>query len=332
MRMRFPVIAAALLSLIVIACKDSSGPDHGPPTQLLVTAGASQTGVFGQAAAVVPTVLVTDASNRPVPGVTVTFTLQSGGGSITNATATTNSAGNANPGAWILGKTFGAKTLTATIAGLTPVTFTANAIAPDAGVLAFNLTDPAADTLANPTGIASPKAHDLLSVRGDFKRDSLIVTFNFGGPVGPASAGGNAAILGRLEFDIDDNASTGRTPFSNGFGGSANIGVDYYIQLASSGSTVLIVSPTLSGTPVNASFSGNNLVVRIPILVLGNDDGNFTVVGVIGTIERPTDVIPNSGASTVRPAGATVSGSARYQLLPKPTSINRRPWPTAGIP
>ena len=36
------------------------------------------------------------------------------------------------------------------------------------------------------------------------------------------------------------------------------------------------------------------------MLLLGNDDGNFSLVGVIGTIDRPTDVFPNSGLITVR--------------------------------
>ena len=38
-------------------------------------------------------------------------------------------------------------TLTATVAGLPPVAFTATAIAPDSGILAFSLVDPAGDTL-----------------------------------------------------------------------------------------------------------------------------------------------------------------------------------------
>ena len=324
MRTRSSVLTATLSSLALLACGDSpTAPASGPPARMLALDGAIQSGLFGQPTSITPAVLVTDLDNRPVSGVAVTFFVQPGGGSITASNPITDAKGVATPGTWTLGSTFGAKTLTATTAGLPPVTFVATALAPDAGILAFNLTDAAADTLGT-TAVGVPKAHDLLSVRGDFKRDSLIVTLTFGAPVGPSSAGGTAALGGFVEFDIDDNLSTGRAPASNTFGASATIGVDYVVILSSTGTTVSVIStigaPT---TAVPASFSGTTLVMRIPLRALGDDDGNFTIVGVIGTIDRPTDVFPNSGASTIRPAGGLPAPSVRSQRLPKaPSSIN----------
>jgi CubicO group peptidase (beta-lactamase class C family) len=62
-------------------------------------------------------------------GVTVTFTITSGGGTVTGNIATTNSAGEASVGSWRLGAAAGTNTLTAVAAGLTssPITFTATA-------------------------------------------------------------------------------------------------------------------------------------------------------------------------------------------------------------
>jgi hypothetical protein len=291
--------ALSLVTLALAACKDSTEPSLGLPAKLIIQAGggAPQTGVIGQAVLTAPTVLVTDASNRPVPGVAVTFAITSGGGSLSSTTQTTSSTGVGSV-VWTLGNTFGPKTLTATVAGLPPVTFSAVAIAPDAGVLAFNLVDPAGDTLAPPT-TTLPPAIDLLSLRGDFKRDSLILTATFSGPVTFGSAAPNA-VTGFIEFDIDDNASTGVPSLSNNFGASAAVGGEYLLTFSGSTGTSFTLASQTSSSPVQASFSGSTVVVRVPMSLLGNDDGNFTIVGVIGTIDRPTDIFPNSGQTTVR--------------------------------
>ena len=314
-----PLTLAAFALITSSACGDSSTePEVGPPTQIVVVAGASQTGVFRQPTAIVPKVLVTDAQNRPVPGVTVSFTLSAGAGTLGANTASTDANGNATPGAWTLGSTFGEKVLTATVTGLPPVTFNASAIAPDAGILAFNLTDPANDTTGQ--GAAGmPKAHDLLSFRGDFKRDSLILTLTFAGPVMPTNSGDPLAITGSVEFDIDDSAATGASPFANLFGGTANLGVEYLIAVGTSPATMF--SATGSRT-VPSSLSGSTIVVRIPMQMLGNDDGNFGMVGVIGTPDRPTDLFPNTGSTAVRP---TEGVALRIRPLQGVTSVIQQP-------
>jgi len=223
-----PILFAAL----VLACGDSANPTEervGPPVNILVLTGSSQEGVAGQPTSVAPTVLVTDAENRPVPGVTVTFSIVTGGGSLSSATATTDSRGAATV-VWTLGSTFGDKVLRATAGSLGPVTFSARAIASDAGTLAFNYVDPASDT----AGSASTRlfrAIDLRSLRGDFKRDSLILTLTFASPVAPASAAAANSLSGAIEFDIDDNAATGDEPFSNSNGAFADLGVEFLVSL-----------------------------------------------------------------------------------------------------
>ncbi len=98
-------------------------------TQLAIQGGNSQSAPVGTAVSTAPSVLVTDANNNPVSGVSVTFAVASGGGSITGGTATTDAAGIATVGSWMLGTTAGANTLTVTSAGLTgsPLTFAAAA-------------------------------------------------------------------------------------------------------------------------------------------------------------------------------------------------------------
>ena len=79
--------------------------------------------------ATAPSVIVTDQYGNPVSGVTVAFAVATGGGSRTGGSPTTNSSGIAAVGNWTLGTTAGSNTLTATVAALSPVTFTATGTA-----------------------------------------------------------------------------------------------------------------------------------------------------------------------------------------------------------
>jgi len=81
------------------------------------------------AVATAPRVKVADQFGNGVAGVTVTFAVSGGGGSVTGATPTTGSDGTASAGGWTLGPTTGANTLTASATGLASVTFTATGTA-----------------------------------------------------------------------------------------------------------------------------------------------------------------------------------------------------------
>lgn len=98
----------------------------GQAAAVAVSAGDHQAGTAGNGIAVRPAVKVTDANGNGVPGTSVTFAVVTGGGSITGATATSDSTGAATVGSWTLGTVAGVNTLSATATGLTgsPLTFT----------------------------------------------------------------------------------------------------------------------------------------------------------------------------------------------------------------
>lgn len=104
----------------------ATGESDPVPTTISIHAGDDQTAAVGHAVAIAPAVRVTDASNNPMSGVTVTFAT-SNGASVTDAVVVTNADGVATVGTWTLGTTPGEYQLTATVEGLTPVTFTATA-------------------------------------------------------------------------------------------------------------------------------------------------------------------------------------------------------------
>ena len=114
------VAAAFALS----ACGGDNGPKEiGPPAQIVVTGGAPQS---VRANTVAPTniqVSVRDANGRGVPGVTVTFTIVSGGGSwettpSPSVTAVTDASGTATAPAFRLGKSAVPQVIRAEAAGV----------------------------------------------------------------------------------------------------------------------------------------------------------------------------------------------------------------------
>ena len=109
----------------------TANPLAGPPVQMLVAPGTSadgQVAKFGTAVAVNPAVKLLDALGNGVAGSTVTWSVLSGGGSLTGAAAVTNGNGVATVGSWTLGAALGANSIQASFTGLAPISFTATAI------------------------------------------------------------------------------------------------------------------------------------------------------------------------------------------------------------
>ncbi len=99
----------------------------GTPAAIVNAAGDAQSASAGAAVAIAPAVLVTDKAGNKLAGVAVTFTVVSGGGTVTGAAALTGPDGIASVGSWILGATAGPNSLGAT-AGRISTIFTATGV------------------------------------------------------------------------------------------------------------------------------------------------------------------------------------------------------------
>ncbi len=98
------------------------------PTTIALQSGSGQSGLVGSTLANPLVAFVTASDGLGVGGVTVTFAVTSGGGSVGSATAVTTDAGLAQS-TWQLGSTVGTQTVSAsagTLAG-SPLTYTATA-------------------------------------------------------------------------------------------------------------------------------------------------------------------------------------------------------------
>jgi len=166
-------------------------------------AGANQTAPAGAAVPIPPSVRVADAFGNLVEGVTVTFTVLSGGGQVTAGQSTTNAQGIATVGSWTLGPSIGTQTLSASVgeSGVSnnPIIFTATASLPtDAQMVAT-----AGDNQEGPVGHLVPIAPTVMvrTAAGDGV-PGLVVTF-------AASSGGGSVVGSRQVTDDTGTATVG---------------------------------------------------------------------------------------------------------------------------
>lgn len=116
-------VAKLCLSMVCaaqLACGgDSTAPIRGVSAHVMKTAGDRQTARVSLPVSIRPTVVVKDAYGSPVAGVPVLFEVTSGGGYLNSHPAdwlvTTDASGSALAPDWILGKTAGPNTLTASV-------------------------------------------------------------------------------------------------------------------------------------------------------------------------------------------------------------------------
>jgi adhesin/invasin len=260
----------------------------GPPASLARNAGDNQTAAAGSTVPVPPSVLVKDANGNPAPGVSVTFAVAAGGGSLTGATALTDAAGIAAVGSWTLGTVVGANTLNATSGSLPGVSFTATSIAGAAASLAKT----AGDNQTAAAGSAIPIS------------PSVVVKDANGNPV--------AGISVTFAVISGGGSLTGATAVSNAAGiatvGSWTLG-------AAAGSNSLTAT---SGSLTSVSFTATATAGAAASLTRNGGDGQTAVAG--SAVPVPPSVLvkdangnPTQGVTvtfTVASGGGSVTGAA----------------------
>ncbi|HEX2722105.1 MAG TPA: SGNH/GDSL hydrolase family protein [Gemmatimonadaceae bacterium] len=262
----------------------------GPPARFIPFAGNNQSVAAGAQVPVPPSVLITDAADNPIAGVTVNFAVASGGGTVTGAAATTNAAGIAAVGSWTLGTAAGPNSLTATTPAIAGATFTFQA-AGGAGPAAVIVAVGGNNQTATAGGlVGTPPSVKVTDANGNFV-SGYTVTFT------PASGSGSVT-----------SASVVTDP-----SGIATVG-GWRLGPTPGPQSLLAIGNGLSGSPVTfnaiavapvpstiAGFAGNNQTARpgspvaTPPSVRITDPAGIPVPGVAVTFE-------------VTGGGGTVSG------------------------
>ena len=177
---RNSALAAALAAFWT--CSDSTGPGNSAAKLTPIASTNNQSGTTGAPLSVPLAVRVDNASDQPIAGVTVTWTVTSGGGSVSPATSVTNETGVATT-VWTLGPTEGIQTVQASADGVI-ATFSATASAVvacgasiDLSVGGVCLADPSrASNLDIGGGATGAEFVAVPYYDANFTRDSVSVT------------------------------------------------------------------------------------------------------------------------------------------------------------
>jgi hypothetical protein len=127
-------------------------------------------------------------------------------------------------------------------------------------------------------------------------------------------SGDTSAIIGFVEFDLDQNEVTGGGSVVDVFrqdGGTTALGVDATVDMSLFGadSTVAVYDSLAQVTGrIKPVFAGRSLTIRVPRAMLANDDGYVDAAAIAGSVHRPTDFAPQGGHLTLdNPAQAVAS-------------------------
>jgi hypothetical protein len=194
---------------------------------------------------------------------------------------------------------------------------------------ASSIIDPTGDTFG--TGAVQL---DITSLEAVYDSTSLYLMMSFATPIAPASAVASNSVLGFIDLDADQNASTGVTPFTNTFGPLSDIvlGMDYFVDLGVEFSTPGFVRVYSSANVLQGSvpitYGSDFFAIAIPLALLGGDDGVLNFAAVVGTFAEPTDEVPNGripGTSSAVPEPGTLSllGLAAIALVRRAKSSTR---------
>jgi hypothetical protein len=153
------VLAVALFALAACGGGTESTEPIGPAAHLELVSGPSQSGYVGTTLAQPLVVRVTDAKGRGVASQPITWQVDDGGGTISAGDSETGADGTASA-EWTLGLQPGTFAVSAAVAGVTPVSFTATSIADTVApqVTAFALT-PAALDVTQAAGVVTFTVH-----------------------------------------------------------------------------------------------------------------------------------------------------------------------------
>ena len=288
----------------------------GAAGNITIVSGNGQTATAGSTVATAPSVRVTDVNGNVVAGAGVTFTVASGGGSVTGGTTTTNASGVATVGSWTLGPVAGPNTLSATSGSLTPVTFTATGTVGAAALITVNTGNNQFATAG--TVVAIPPSVKVTDANGNVVA-SAGVTFavaSGGGSITGAAATTNAsgiATVGSWTLGPAAGANT-LTATLNGVAGQS-------VSFSATGTALASLIVTVTGklersqtATVTVTQDGTAVPPSGFTLTLTPADGGS--VNADGTVK-----LLKTGALTINASTSTRSGSAAVTVLQPPLIV-----------
>ena len=281
-------------------------------TSASTISAASVTDQSGTTSATVgapPSVLVLDGQGNPVSGVSITWAVTAGGGSVNTTGATTTGAtGLATLTSWTLGASAGLNTVTATSAGLSgsPVTFNANGVASAPTQIA--VTSGGAQTGVT-AGSAATATQFTVRDAGNNPVQGVTVSFavNTGSgslsvPSAVTNASGQASVTYTTHTTVE--TATIQGAFTNA--GGTVVSTTTTIASAAGTKTKLAIQ-----TQPSSSGSSGVALTQQPIILIQDANSN-TVLTATDTV---TAAVQSGNATITGGTKAAVAGVATFTAL-----------------
>lgn len=162
--------------------------------------------------------------------------------------------------------------------------------------ITFTLNDPVGDTVAD-QGSGLYPALDAQRLSGYVTADSIIFSIVFTGPVAAPTAEQPNSALALIGIDADADSTTGIPAYTGPFGGGSQVGDEYEITVPDpTGASAEVHDNVLGGDVLYpVTFDGDSMTLRLPISAISTFSTPLRMVAVVGTLERPTDILPNGG-------------------------------------
>ena len=280
--MRFRVSSALGALLLVTACggEDLVLPEDGIPSTITIVSGNPQNGTVGTALASPLVVRVLDAAGRPVPGQQVTFSVLSGGGSVSPAAPTTGADGQTST-SWTLGAGAGAQQVQAKATG---------GAAPDDLVVLFNAVA-GASAAAN---LVEVSGGGQSATAGSTLPDSLIVR---------ATDAANNAVAGvAVTWTVAGGGSVSDATTVTGVDGRT--GVRLTLGVVAGAQSATATSAGLAGSPI--TFAATATVGTAGKLAINRQPSASAASGAVFS-QQPRIQIQDANGNNVAAAGRAIS-------------------------
>ncbi|MBI4543961.1 MAG: Ig-like domain-containing protein, partial [Gemmatimonadetes bacterium] len=278
-------------------------------SRLEKASGDSQSATVGTTLGAEPTVRVTDTNGYAVAGVSVSWAVASGGGSVASATSQTDASGLASTG-WVLGTAAGAQTLTASVQGVGSVTFSATALAGAAATVEKVAGDGQTAIVATAVAVA-PKVR-VLDSNGNPVTGATVtfaVASGGGSVTGATQATGNDGTAAVGSWTLGTTVGTNTLIASASGASSVTFSATGTPGAASAATSTVGVNPSTIGADGTSTATitvqlkdayGNNLT---------SSGGTVTVASTLGTVSAVTD--NGNGSYTATLTAGTTGGTAR---------------------
>lgn len=313
-----------------------------PARTLAVQSGNAQIGAVSAALAQPLVVKATANDGVGVAGVSVTFAVVTGGGSVGSATATTDASGLAST-TWTLGAESGAQSVTASAAGLTgsPLTFTATARSVAPVRLALT-AGPSATVAAG--AVIGPVTVSALDAQGDVATTftgAVTMALGTGSPSAPllgtltAIAVAGVASFGDLRLNVPQSGYV-LSASASGLGGVTS---DAFRVIAGPAHRIEFGSYPVTGATAGVLIDAIQVIARD---VAGNVATSFTGTVTLDLLESPAGVVLDesvkkaaavNGMASFDAVRLTQAGEYRFKATTSGlTAVNGPPFPLMAGP